>query len=98
MRIEFDPINDAANRRKHGLPLSMVVELDWERAWMWPDLRRDYGETRFIALAPAGSRLYCIVLVFRDDARRIISACRANSREYRRHERCEKANSSENAD
>ena len=98
MRIEFDPIKDAANQRKHGRSLSMVVHLDWERAWMWPDLRQDYGETRFIALVPAGPRLYCIVLVFREDAHRIISARRANRREYRRHEQYEKANPAENAD
>jgi len=32
MRIEFDPIKDAANKTKHGVSLSMAGELDWESA------------------------------------------------------------------
>ena len=45
------------------------------------DTRRDYGETRMIALCAIGERLYCVVYVDREDARRIISLRKANYRE-----------------
>ena len=45
------------------------------------DTRRDYGEARMIALCAIGERLYCIVYVDREDARRIISLRKANYRE-----------------
>jgi uncharacterized DUF497 family protein len=42
---------------------------------------RDYGEERMIALCAIGERLYCVVYVDREDARRIISLRKANYRE-----------------
>lgn len=45
------------------------------------DTRSDYGEARMIALCAIGERLYCIVYVDREDARRIISLRKANYRE-----------------
>jgi uncharacterized DUF497 family protein len=32
MRIEFDPANDATIQAKHGVSLSVAIELDWEAA------------------------------------------------------------------
>jgi uncharacterized DUF497 family protein len=52
MRIEFDPAKDISNQSKHGVSLSLAIELDWEAALVWVDERFDYGETRMIALAP----------------------------------------------
>ena len=45
------------------------------------DTRRDYGEERMIVLCAIGERLYCVVYVDREDARRIISLRKANYRE-----------------
>jgi uncharacterized DUF497 family protein len=45
------------------------------------DPRREYGEERMIALCAVGERLYCVVYVDREDARRIISLRKANYRE-----------------
>jgi uncharacterized DUF497 family protein len=56
MRIEFDPVKDAANHAKHGVSLSMAVDLNWEAALVWVDERFEYGETRMIALAPIVAR------------------------------------------
>jgi uncharacterized protein len=52
-----------------------------ERALVFEDRRRDYGETRLIAMAPLRLRLHVVVYVERDGERRIISARKANSRE-----------------
>ena len=81
MRIEFDPAKDAANQAKHGVSLSLAVELDWEAALVWVDARFEYEELRMIALAPKTEILYYVAFVERGAARRIISLRRANRRE-----------------
>ncbi len=85
MLIEFDPVKDASNQIKHGLSLSMAVELDWESALVWVDDRLEYKELRMIALAPQTETLYCVAFVDRAQTRRIISLRRANRREVKHY-------------
>ena len=85
MRIEFDPVKDAANQTKHGVALSMAGELDWEAALVWIDDRFEYNETRMIALAPKTGILYYVAFVDRGEARRVISLRRANRREVKHY-------------
>jgi uncharacterized DUF497 family protein len=61
--------------------LGAAAELDWDAALAWVDDRADYGEQRIVALAPMGDRLFFVVFVDRDKARRRISLRRANRRE-----------------
>jgi uncharacterized DUF497 family protein len=61
--------------------LSDAEKLEWEDALIWQDTRRDYGESRMIALCVIGERLYCVVYVDREDVRRIISLRKANNKE-----------------
>jgi len=82
MDVTFDPAKDGANLAKHGVSLAEAASIEWDEAVMWPDLRRDYGEPRVVALAPIAERLHCVVFVDRDDSRRIISLRRANQREF----------------
>jgi uncharacterized DUF497 family protein len=79
--IDFDPAKDRSNYSKHGVSLTLAVELDWEEALVWVDDRRDYGESRMIALAPHGGVLYYVAYVDRGPFRRIISLRHANRRE-----------------
>jgi uncharacterized DUF497 family protein len=81
VRIVFDPEKDATNLSKHGVSLAAAAELDWDAALAWIDDRADYGEQRIVALAPMGGRLFFVVFVDRDEARRVISLRRANRRE-----------------
>ncbi|MBW6476588.1 MAG: BrnT family toxin [Chromatiales bacterium] len=83
MDIEHDPSKDTLNRAKHGLALRDAVALDWDELLWWPDQRRDYGEPRFVGLAPMGNRLYCVVYTMRGDSIRIISLRKANAHEVR---------------
>jgi uncharacterized protein len=83
MRIEFDAAKDVSNRSKHGVSLSLAVELDWEAALVWVDERIEYGEMRMIALAPETETLYYVAFVDRGSVRRIISLRRANRREVK---------------
>jgi len=81
MHVTFDEAKDGLNQIKHGVALSESAELEWDDEWIWQDTRRDYGEERMIALCAIGERLYCVVYVDREDARRIISLRKANYRE-----------------
>ena len=82
MQITFDEASkDALNLSKHGFSLSEAAKLDWENALIWQDTRRDYGETRMVALGVIGERLYCVVYVDREEVRRIISLRKANNKE-----------------
>jgi uncharacterized DUF497 family protein len=85
MQIDFDPAKDRANYDKHGVPLAMAVELDWEAALVWIDDRFEYGEIRMIALAPKTGILYYVAFVDRGEVRRIISLRRANRREVKHY-------------
>jgi uncharacterized DUF497 family protein len=41
MLIDFDPLKNQLNLAKHGLSLLKATELDWERAWLQLDIRRE---------------------------------------------------------
>jgi len=86
VEFDFDSAKDAINRAKHGLSLGDAERLDWENARLYPDLRRDYGEARMIALVPMGKRVHSVVFVDRDGKRRIISLRKAHFKEVRRYE------------
>jgi uncharacterized DUF497 family protein len=85
VQYEFDPHKDQLNLQKHGVRLALASELEWDAALLWIDDRRDYGETRILALAPRTAILYCVAFVDRGDVRRVISLRRANRREVRRY-------------
>ena len=61
--------------------------MEWERALIFEDRRKDYGETRLIAVAPLALRMHVVVFVERNGERRIISARKASSREIAFYER-----------
>lgn len=82
MKVIFDAAKDAINMEKHGVSLTNSTFIDWDVALTWQDTRRDYGETRMIALAPIDERLYCVVYVDRGNDWRIISLRKANQREF----------------
>lgn len=81
MEIEFDPAKNAANRKKHGLDLSLAARLDWDHALSWPDRRFAYDEQRMMALVAEGVFIYHLAFVERAGRRRIISLRRASRRE-----------------
>lgn len=64
----------------------MAEFAEWEAACVWPDTRRDYGETRWICLVPIGARLYTAIVVQRGRTLRVVSLRKANNREMIRYE------------
>ena len=69
------------NLANQGVDFRNFDALQWERALVFEDRPRDYGETRLIALASLRSRLHVVVYFERGGERCIISARKANSRE-----------------
>jgi uncharacterized protein len=87
VKIEFDPVKDKANSTKHGQSLSFAAELDWDAMQVRPDDAEDYGEDRWIGVAPSVDRLYTVVFTVRDeDTMRIISLRRATNIEIQSYE------------
>ncbi|WP_082751485.1 BrnT family toxin [Burkholderia sp. MSMB1459WGS] len=82
----FDDAKDLSNRLKHGISLRMAEFAEWDAACAWPDVRRDYGETRWVCLVPIGARLHTAIVVPRGRALRVVSLRKANNREMIRYE------------
>lgn len=85
--IEFDSEKGHKNREKHKLPLALASRLFNGGPAIEKDVRRDYGEERFIAQGEVEGRLLVCVYTWRGEKRRIISLRKANDREvaaYRR--------------
>jgi uncharacterized protein len=75
MEIEFDPWKSRGNRKKHGLSLAEAKRLDWDSMIAWVDDLLDYGEERWVGIAPLGEGpLHTVVFTEIDDERvRIVS-------------------------
>ncbi len=86
MDFTFDPDKDRSNQQKHGVSLAEAENMDWDTALERLDDRNDYGEDRYQALGFIGNRLYLAVFVDREEGRRMISLCKATSREYNEYE------------
>lgn len=86
MEIEFDCVKDSRNVCQHGISLADAGLMDFDKALIAIDDRRQYGETRYIAYGPIGSRLHCLVFTIRGDTLRAISLRKANFREVRDYE------------
>jgi uncharacterized DUF497 family protein len=85
MLITFDPAKDESNLAKHGVSLAESAMVEWETLYAFEDDRKEYGEIRVRGYAYIGLRLYCVVYVDRDNARRIISLRKANQREVQHY-------------
>jgi uncharacterized DUF497 family protein len=82
MEIQFDSAKSRANRRKHGLPLADAKRLDWDSMIAWIDDSQDYGEKRWVGIAPLGRGSLHTVEVDEETAR-VISLRRSTNQEAR---------------
>jgi uncharacterized protein len=86
MKIEFDAAKDEANQAKHGVSLAAAAEINLDGAVIFEDLRLEYGERRYIALAPLNGRLYAMCFTVRGGVIRVIGLRKANQREREKYE------------
>ena len=83
--FEWDPDKEEKNIRERGLDFATASQI-WDGSIVEKiDERRDYGETRIIATGEFDGGVLVVVYTWRGEARRIISARKANSREKRRY-------------
>ncbi len=55
---DWDERKRRLNLLKHGVDFAEVEGFEWGTAAVRPDLRRDYGENRFIAFGTIAGRLH----------------------------------------
>ena len=82
---EWDETKYATNLLKHQIRFELVYGFDWDKAYLKPDRRFDYGEDRMIAYGRIEGRGYAIVYTRRADRVRIISLRPAHEKEMRRY-------------
>jgi len=89
VRVHFDPAKNERNVRNRGLSFELAAEFDFETALVYVDERRDYGETRYVALGLLDGRLHVLCFTEASDGIRVISFRKANSREVSRYAKVE---------
>ena len=87
MDISFNPAKSERNARERGLPFDRVYEFDFDTAVIWPDLRFNYPESRFIATGLIGARVHVVCYTPTAEGIRVISFRKANDREVGRYVR-----------
>ncbi|TXH51423.1 MAG: BrnT family toxin [Cellvibrionales bacterium] len=85
MHIAYDPAKNQRNIDERQLPFDQASEFDFESALIQVDARRDYSETRYIALGFLHGRLHVLCFTETHDGIRVISFRKANSREVSRY-------------
>ena len=86
MECEWDERKARQNIARHGVPFEYAarVFLDLHRLDT-EDTRRDYGEERRLTLGKIEGRLYVAAYTVRGKIIRLISARKANEREWRKY-------------
>jgi uncharacterized DUF497 family protein len=93
MKFEWEERNSLACFRIRGFYFHLAAKVfgDPQRK-VKLDSRFIYGEDRYLALGRVDDRVLTIVYTMRNDAIRIISARKANSREVKKYENSESLN------
>jgi len=86
MEISFDPAKSERNVTDRGLPFTLVEQMEWSGAVIKEDVRKSYGERRYLALGMIGDRLHAVVFTPRADKVHVISLRKANQREVEDYE------------
>jgi uncharacterized protein len=81
--FEWDEAKSEANVAKHGIDFDDAIGIFDGRILEWVDARRDYGETRIIAVGVLEGQELVLVYTMRGQVCRIISARRARRDERR---------------
>ncbi len=86
MKIEYDSGKNNWNIKERNLSFEQAAELDREKAQIIEDIRHDYPEQRFVAMAYLQGRLHVICFTPIAGEIRVISFRKANSREVKSYE------------
>ncbi|QBF32124.1 BrnT family toxin [Thalassococcus sp. S3] len=86
MDIEWDDAKRQETLDQRGIDFADVADLEWDTALTAEDTRADYGEPRFVTIGLIHGRLHVMAWTPRDNALRVISLRKANTREQRRYD------------
>ena len=86
MEISIDLAKNERNLADRGLPFTLVEQLEWAGAIIEEDVRKNYGERRYLALGFIESRLHAVVFTPRAGKVHVISLRKANQREVKDYE------------
>ena len=85
--FEWDEEKRQQNLLKHGVDLLYAaVILEGDVVTMVDD-RKDYGETRYLALGMMGEDILAVIYNLRGENIRLISARKARKKEYERYQK-----------
>ena len=85
VKVDFDPIKNERNIKERRLSFERAAEVDFNTALVFPDTRKAYGDTRYIALCYLDRRLHVLCFTETDSGIRVISFRKADTREARRY-------------
>jgi len=86
MEFEWDDNKNQLNLEKHGIEFADSIEVFKDKARLLSlDLRRDYGEERWITIGRAYKVIVVVVYTLRGNSIRIISARMATKKEYEKY-------------
>jgi len=81
MKIEFDATKRADILRDRGLDMADAAVVFAGGVYTVQDIRKNYGEVRFISVGYLAGRMVTIIWTPRGEVRRIISIRKCNDRE-----------------
>ena len=87
MEITFNAVKNEVNIRERNLSFEAVNEFGFHDADYFVDDRKEYGETRWIAIGYYRKRLHVLCYVETEKGIRVISFRKANSKEARKYEK-----------
>lgn len=89
LRITWDDRKRTTNLRKHGIDLADAADMFAGPLLAVPDVRHEYGESRWIAVGTVRSRVLVVAFAESDDGRtiRLISARKALTHERETYEK-----------
>jgi uncharacterized protein len=82
----YDDHKNAQNIQKHDMSFEAIHRMEWRDALTDEDTRKQYGESRYITIAPIEGRLHVLVWTVRDCIVRPISLRKANLKEKQYYE------------
>lgn len=85
MEIAFDLAKNERNIRERNLSFELAAEFEFDDATVWIDSRRNYGETRYVAVGMLRGRLHVLCFAEMPGGIRVISFRKANEREVGRY-------------
>lgn len=86
MGFQWDVEKNAANEAKHGISFEQAAQIFRAPVMKRLDDRRDYRETRFIALGAYDGEVLCEAFTERDGDIRLISARKVSKNECEKYQ------------